>query len=252
MPKVPVLSTVQAAYFETWTKRAELAALATPAVVVLSILTAVIAWGPPTNFRLGLAILVQLIGLILLISPFSVAWLRFLILKSTQVDPRDAIRWGERERRVLGAYVRVTVFSVAALFLIQPFALSQAPALLLVGFAASIGFLVVYSRLLMHIPTAAMDGPKTVAEIWRLTENNGLRLAAIVLLSVLPPLLTSLIASSILTGLATGAGIAETLSFSLIASLVVHGFQFATLAFMLSALAKAFSILTPKQVISST
>ncbi len=248
MPKLPVLSTVQAAYLDTWNKRSELTALATPAVVILSVLTAILAWGPSSDARFAIALLVQFVGLVVLIAPFSVAWLRFLILEAQVVDPADALRWGQRQGRTLAAYVRITVFSVAALFLIEPFAQSQAPALILAGFAASIAFLVIYSRLLMQIPSIAMDRNATLSEVWQLTADNGFRLAGIVLLAVLPPLLASLIISGLLRGLAVTAGAAGTLTFSLISSIVLHTFQFATLAVMLAALARAFTTLTPKQV----
>ena len=248
MPKVSVLSTVQAAYADTWNNRGALAVLATPAVVILSLITAVIAWGPPNEFRTRATTVVGIVGLFIFIAPFSVAWLRYLLQASPNADPAEAMRWGTRQRRALGAYIRVMLISVLALLLLTPLAASQAPGPLLIGLVASVAVVVVYARLLMLVPCAAMDHATTIADVWRMTEQNGLRLTGVILLTVLPLLFLAQTIGGSVGGVARAMGAADALSFALIASVLAHAFQFLILGVMLAGLARAFDDLKPKQV----
>ncbi len=251
MAKLPVLATAQTAYRDTWAARRELMLLATPAVSALSILTVIIMWRLRNGADIGAAILIQIIGFIAFVTPFTVAWLRHLIVNESDGTARAALTWGKQQRRTLAVYLRIIAFSMISSALIQVFALGTAdqptPLILVAPFIA-VAVLVANARQFVQLPAEALGTRMSLSDVWKLTDGNGFRLTALLLLATLPTFLPTLIINQVLDGLASALHADTTLTFLLISGIVGHSLQFAGFAVLLAGYAEAFRFFTPKAV----
>ncbi len=251
MAKLPVLATVRTAYMDTWAARRELALLATPAVSALSILTVVIMLSLRNGANIGAGILVQIIGFIAFVTPFTVAWLRHLITNESDGTAWAAVTWGKPQRRALAVYLRIVAFSMISSALIQVFTLGTAAQPSPLIFAApfiAIAVLVANARQFVQLPSEALGNRMSLSDVWNLTDANGFRLTGVLLLTTLPTLLPTLIINQILDAVATALNADISLTFLLISGVVGHSLQFAGFAVLLAGFAQAYRVLTSKAV----
>ena len=251
MAKLPVLATVRSAYLDVWSTRQDLARLATPAVSILSLLSVATMWSLHGGANIGAVILVQLIGFIALVTPFSVAWLRRIIIHESSGSAWVALTWGRRQRRTLAVYLRIVVFSMISSVLIQIVTLgaSQQPSpLIFVAPIVSLAVLVANARQFVQLPPEALDMRLSLSDVWRLTDANGFRLTGVLLLTTLPTLVVLLVVSGILGALASALNAENSLTFFLVDGIVAHSMQFISFAVLLTAYAHAHTALTSKTV----
>ena len=187
-PRVPVWRTVVTAYRDTFANfGAFLKIAALP--LLLGIGVAVVlpeSETDPASHLLNIA-LATLLAVI-----FELSWYRFLLFGGAQSEVRLLPPWNARFRRFLGfSFLLLLPTAPAELFLLvlgsrEGEALATLYALAVLMYVTGIYFGL---RLTFALLWIAGDAPGRLAESWRSTRGNGLRLLLIFILVVLPPFL---------------------------------------------------------------
>ena len=198
--RLPIGRTVAAAYGAAF---ADLRTLLRAALFpfLLSLLLVVFSLAATSP---GAALFFGLLGLVPY-TLFGVSWHRFVLLGAARAMPPWVPPWRPRHWRFLGYVVIVTVIGYG---LVLPFGLlaggllggaggllggegSDAAALPFLGLLLFLGLLVLYvtMRLSFVFPAAAVDETYGLAETWRHTRGQGLRLMGAMILALLPMLL---------------------------------------------------------------
>jgi hypothetical protein len=194
--RLPVIQTVSAAYgFVFGNLRWFLRAALVP--YVMSTLLFALQVQVPADESPGLALLLVALGLIPY-TLFAVSWHRLALLGSTAAEPPLVPPWRPRHTRFLGFFILVSLigyFVVLLLgFLVGGLVMAGAeelPTLVLVLLVPSVMIAMFYLtlRLSFVFPAISVDERYGLAESWRHTAGQGLRLLAAMTLAVLPMVL---------------------------------------------------------------
>ncbi len=256
MKQLPVIGTAIDAYTFVWENRRDFLLLAFLPIVIGAIADTVLRGflvpdadvpaepgaADLTQPRLG-ALVSAFVTLVLYVM-FAVAWhRRFLAEEQTTVGA--ALRWGPRHMRFLTRFFALVLFMVAVGFgvggsLTIGGEAGPGPLRLLLLIGALVGTLLVYSRLLLIFPAAALDEKVSPLDSWRLTRGNSWRMVGISFLPIVPIWIASIfVAVPVLSGIA-GLGLQGSLTATLVASLIEQAFVFAGVAVTVSALSIAY------------
>ncbi len=148
---------------------------------------------------------------------FGVAWHRVILLGGAAAAPLLVPRWTARQWRFLG-YALLFAVAIYAVGILPRLVLGEllvtgqpdpaaAPSglALLAILVLSIALLILFMRLSFVFPAVSVDESYGLADSWRHTQRQGLRLVAAMLLTIIPILLLYLVAISILQGVSPRA-----------------------------------------------
>ena len=174
---------------------------------------------------------------------FSVAWHRKFLIPDQTGTVLQAIRWGQRQTRFFLIALALTALSIGILFVVGPIVgfLGFGPAR---GFGAWFAILVmvglVYVRLSLLFPAAAVDHRMSLGECWDFTQGNGRRILLVIGLVWIPVVLAMVVIGfSLLIGFSgTESPIAE-FGFAL----VTESLNFVGIALGVSSLSIAYRYL---------
>ena len=255
--KLAILSTARGAYSFVWQHRRRFFSLAFPAIVVLSILTAIVAWFWPLAGVAGQEIGwgeigVDVGGLVLWIM-FAVAWHRRYLVPAESTTVGNAFKWQWRQTRFL--LVTMGISLLVALGVSLSVLLGVALDAMLSGGAGvetslylvfPLVALYVYARLSLLFPAAAVDRRLGFVECFKLTRGNGWRLVATWILVIAPFWIALSIGLAMTAILGTFGGMTGTL----IGTLFHQGLNFAGIAIGVSALSIAYRELVPANAVT--
>jgi hypothetical protein len=215
MAELPVLATAAEAYDFCWASRVRFALLASPYVALLVAFRAGEQFSVTPNATFAVAA-VAAYGFVLVV--FAIAWHRAYLLPDSPVGIREVFRWHRRQPlffldalKVAPLYLALTagwqyfyLYGGTLIVSIFPAYRRYAPdevqvfsiyfdhgvphslgTMAVIGAAAGI-FSYLYARIALVFPATAIDRRMSLRRCWRLTQGNGLRLAVVLLLSVLP------------------------------------------------------------------
>ena len=114
------------------------------------------------------------------------------------------------------------------------------PVKLLALFGALVGIMLVYSRLLLILPAAALDEKMSLSDSWRLTRGNSWRMVGISFLPSIPMLIVMVFASVAVLSAISASGLRESLTAMLVANLLGQALFFIGVAVTVSALSIAY------------
>ena len=246
--RLPVLATARDAYAFVWRHRRRFFALAFPAIVVLSILTALVVrlptWAPSAGDgaavgnKFGWGDIVGTVAELALWVMFAVAWHRRYLVPAEATTVGAALRWQRRQNRFL--LVALGISGVVFLGGALAGALAYfGPGGTMIYPASALAFLFalyVYARLALLFPAAAVDHHLGFTECFKLTRRNGWRLVAILALVVAPFWVALSVGVAATVALGTVGGLTGTL----IGTLFHQGLNFAGIAVGVSALSIAY------------
>ena len=200
--KLPVWEIVKETYAFLWAARRDLVAIASVPVLGLTILNTLMTevFGAPGMFtefqsRAGsdgyLAWPINIIAVAIYVM-FAVAWHRRYLVSGEQMTVWTALRWDARKTRFLLRLIGATI--LGSLIMLVPMALialgvstavhmggnSSVADSIVAGAATGIAGLVllylIYARLYLWLPAAAVDDPTGLHGLWRLGRGNTWRL----------------------------------------------------------------------------
>ncbi len=260
MKQLPVIGTVTDAYAFVWENRRDLLLLAFLPVAIGAIAETLLR----TIFMPGAeipadpevaggarpslgAVISALVALALYVM-FAVAWhRRFLAQELTTVAA--ALRWGPRQMRFLARFFTLALVMIAAGFVlggsltigaVAATGSGPGPLRLLALAGVLVGIVLVYSRLLLIFPAAALDEKMSLTDSWRLTRGNSWRMVGISFLPFFPIWIASAFVSVPILSAISGLGLQQSLTAMLVANLVEQAFVFTGVAVTVSALSIAY------------
>lgn len=200
------------------------------------------------GLRPGLGSVISALVALVLYVMFAVAWhRRFLAQEQTTVG--TALRWGPRQMRFLARFLALAMVMIAVGFVlagsltvgaVAAAGSGTGPVKLLALFGALVGIMLVYSRLLLIFPAAALDERMSLTDSWRLTRGNSWRMVGISFLPFFPIWIVSALVSVPILAAVSALGLAGSLTATLVASLLEQVFVFAGVAVTVSALSIAY------------
>jgi len=260
MQPLPVVSTIMTAYRFVWDDRQAFARVATVPVIVLalvgSLVGALVPEAPlpppgedgqidPRDLPIDVGALFRALLSLVFYVMFAVAWHRKWLLPNESVTVWSALRWDGRKTAFLGRLVMLIALAVLGALPVTIVVVAMAQAALLpLQFGAAlivIMVLMTFSRLSILLPAAAIDDRLGIKDCWLLTRRNGLRLFSIVVVPTLPVSLAQVVAVSAVFSLMAGAGLAETLTGTLIVTLLAETFSYVGIAVGVSALSVSYA-----------
>ena len=258
MQRLLIIPTLIEAYRFVWRERRDFVSLAFPLVAVLSLVGAALVWQArpdeaPTEggYPVALAIVGLVLGLLSLafVVMFSVAWHRKYLVAHEASTVAAALRWSPRQTRFLWLVVGLGVIVTAVIFTgaIGPLLLvasasggAPGPAVLFLLAPAVVGALLVYARLSLLLPAAALDHYLRFRRCWELTQGNGWRLVLIIVLASLPIWTASAVISYVTNGIVGATDLAGSLSANFLAMLIDQATGFVGIAIGVSVLSIAY------------
>lgn len=256
--QLPAFDIITESLRDTWQNRRDFAAFALLPVLALSIvwtLTIAAIGELPANIedpsqvppeiaaRLFFGISVYGFVSLIFYTLFAVPWHRRTLIGPESVTVGAALRWGRRQSRFLGRllliFINITVLSFI-LFVLLANVIPIGPATMGPIFSAVLIVLsLVYARLAMVLPAAAIDTRMRFAEAARLTKGNSWRVMFSV---VLVPLIVWFVGGMAL--LLAVSPLAELIGSSItaqfIVSLIRHTVNFVGFAIGITALSLAY------------
>ncbi|MDP6428608.1 MAG: hypothetical protein QGH73_00715 [Rhodospirillales bacterium] len=218
--KLPVWGTMTHTYRFFWAERRQFWLLALPAIAVVSLLSALADWSVITansgridalSQRSRLqelplsAIILTLVATVAGIWAYvcySVAWHRSYLVPGEQVTIGSCYLWRARQGRFLWTLIKVALITALAwipasivFVIVAGFGAwsaggggfsAQGPGVLMAMALIGLLIAVVYARLAVLLPAAAVDDVMTIGRVWALTRGNGWRLLGIVILVSIP------------------------------------------------------------------
>ncbi len=251
-----------------WDNRLDLLRMVAAPVLALSICSVVIsltltseppadpkAPGPSHIVATLLSYALQMVFYVM----FAVAWHRRCLRSEEQTTILSALKWDRRKTLFLARFFVILLIMIAA---------SLPPALVvaIAGGGASMGLaaggvggtstgpllvefikavaivlvLLVQTRLALWLPAAALDHKMTLMEAWVIGRRNSWRLVAIFLLSAAPIMLAAILVGSALSAVAGISGLAGTITFRFIVTLVMLLVYYIVIAASVSALSISY------------
>ncbi len=192
MPRLAIFATAGAAYRFVWRARRDFLALAFPAILALAIVT--VAIQSFARGGRGLDLVISIVAAIVWVV-FSVAWHRRFLLPGEVHTVAAALSWRRRHTRFLLVTLALyaTIMVVVAAGSIAPILLAsgasnnvQSAVSFAVIVIAVIGGMLLFVRLSLLFPAAAINHALTVRDCWERTAGNGWRLLAISVIVGLP------------------------------------------------------------------
>ena len=276
--KLPIFEIVVQAYGFVWAHRTEFWKLAIPAIVIVSISSAVFSWGLWTlfgkaqsfgeylensiNLEINLKIvdfesffwlwLAAMIVFAIVFCMYSVAWHRLYLVPEEQAIARAAYRWGGRQWRFLFNWVKVF------LVMIPPFIVAEIVVLGIAFVATAAAFIIsqillwlvvgwFYARFSMVFPSTAADAHMKLREGWRFSKGNGWRLLWIIVFVALPVGIVTWPVNFAVSVLLFGTGAISSLTANLLTALLGQFFGFIGIAVGVSALSISYKRLMDAQ-----
>ena len=188
MNPLPIIQTVLltvAAIQKNWSSL--LVGIAIPAVCI-TIIELLVSQLPP-NFLTALLTFA-------LTTPFhalfAIVCHRTVILGSDSLPNPYGMFWSDRELRFVGWTIALFVLTLLLVFSIGALAaalmLSTSSSIVSLVFAVVVwlGFIYIYTRLSLLFPATAVDEQASFIRAWQLSENNGMRMIAVALITVGP------------------------------------------------------------------
>ena len=251
--QLPVFDIITEACQDAWQNRRDVAAVAFLPVLGVSIVGTVMAAmiGDPrvviddpaqvstlVVLRTFFGITVNWLFGIAFYSLFAVAWHRRTLVGPEAVTIGVAMRWGQRQWRFFRRLVLLAINLMALMFFLTILLMSFVPiALLLSGLLIAVGL--VYARVSLVLPAAAIDTPMTFAQSAKLTAGNSWRMMLAV--AVLP-LVVMLIGSIavLVVALLLGDIVTSSISVQLALSLLAQSVNYVGFALGITALSLAY------------
>lgn len=160
--------------------------------------------GEDSLFRLVAMLLVNVIAITL----FAVSWHRLSLLGE---KPRLLPRIGSEHMRF--AFLSLALIFATTLIALSGVTLAASATAGLVVLFAMILVVVIYLKLSMMFPAAALDQPCTVAQSWRMTKGSAFTLFWALVLGIIPMffalMLLGMIIASVIAGLLAGSALGD-------------------------------------------
>lgn len=259
-------ATLLETYRFMWESRRDLWAYALLPVVLVALVKTLVLWGiagaeaffdpqplplfDPNDpgivaaFRRVIAVtLISMIASLLAYALFAVAWHRRFLVGNEGQTVGAAMRWGRRQWRFIGRFVGLMVIVAVFGSLVSiPVAVVSTTAPILGVLAFFTVFVIVglvYGRLLLVLPAAAMDDPIGFRDSAELTKGRSWLMFGIGILPPIPVLLAMAIVLNPLTDALAGL-IGPSVSLLLVIFLLEQAFTFAGVAAGVTALSIAY------------
>lgn len=269
---LPVGDLVAETYRFLWNNRRDMLRLIALPVLALSILTVAIGIGigdrpapgekPPGTYFFGQFLLV--VASTVFYVMFAVAWHRRCLKPAEQQTIWTALRWDQRKTRflmrsiVIGLVVAAAALAVFLISSIIAAVIGGGSAIggiegkavprglvMAITLATLIPALLLNARLALWLPAAAVDQPLTLPEAWQAGDSRSWRLFAILLMVSAPGVALLMLTLPLLASTGAALGIAGTLTFALVKSLVATFIHYLTIAAGVSGLSMAYRRLRP-------
>ncbi len=270
--KLPVWGIMIDTYRFFWAERRQFWLLAVPAVVVVSMLSALADWSlataeaetaiDPTRSQplpvsaIFLTVISALAGIWAYVS-YSIAWHRSYLYPVENVTIGSCYSWGGRQWRFLGTLIKIGILFAGAstliVFGIFLFSGTGARSLSGIGFS-SFGPMVmlamlfglaligaVYVRLSVWLPAVALDQTLSLGEVWTLTRGNGWRLLAVIMLVSIPIGIILIPVTAVMNFAASTAPDYGPLTTGLVQHLMVQFLSYIYIALGISALSVCYA-----------
>jgi hypothetical protein len=273
MIKLPVLAIVREAYAFLWRQRRVFWALAVPGVIVVAIVGAVVVWlefkqlgyipvgtVPPGTvaggwkfFSVFLMTLGHSLFYFLVVILYSVAWHRAYLLPGEAVTVGSAYHWRMRQTRFLVNYLKIFVTLVPVFLLFVALLIAIGPIVKATGtvflalpiqlaYVAVGGY--IFARCSLLFPATAIDRHMDFWQGVKLSEGNGWRLLAIIVLVAIPVTVVTLPLNVLIQVFVPKTGLLGTLTGNLVLSLVTDFIAFIGVAVGVTALSISYKYLT--------
>ena len=273
--RLPVWRIMIHTYRFFWAERRQFWLLAVPAIIVVSMLSALADWsvaraaaeridividGPAFQALPVSAIFLTVIaaaGSIWAYVSYSIAWHRSYLYPEENVTIATCYNWGGRQWRFLWTLIKISmVFAGAsALIVFGLFLFSGTGLRSLSGFGiSSFGPMVltamlftfaligaVYARLSVWLPAVALDRTLTLGQVWALTRGNGWRLLAIVVAVTIPIGIVLIPVTAVMNFAAGTAPDYGPLTSALVQNLMVQFLSYIYIALGISALSVCYA-----------
>lgn len=268
MKKLAIRDSIMDVLGFLWTNRPDLFRMIAAPVLALSVIntaaTALIPKPvtPATEVEASATIVTALlIGVsFIFYVMFAVAWHRRCLKPEEQTTIWTALRWDKRKTQFMirslviavilvsvavsvGVIVAIVGGGIGLVTTVGTGAEGKAVPTLLGAAATMIIVVFVFlmnSRLALWLPAATVDDNLTLMETWVLARGNTWRIFAIVLLASAPGILLFFVVDSVVKLASQSLGMADTLTFRLIASLALNVANYIVIAIGVSALSTIY------------
>ncbi|MBT3885253.1 MAG: hypothetical protein HOO19_11990 [Rhodospirillaceae bacterium] len=218
--KLPVWGIMILTYRFFWAERRQFWLLAVPAIIVVSMLSALAEWSVARAAaeRIDIVIdrtsiealpvsamfltVIAAVASIWAYVSYSIAWHRSYLYPAENVTIGSCYNWGGRQWRFLGTLIKITILFAGATTLIffglvlfsgtgvrgiSGFGFSSFGPMVMFAMLFAFALIgAVYARLSVWLPAVALDQTLSLGQVWALTRGNGWRLLAIIVLVTIP------------------------------------------------------------------
>ncbi len=245
-----------------WVERRNFFAMALLPVVALSIIGSVLALLfpdpiltvdkesgiPSINFMIIPLLLVNIV----FYAMFAIAWHRKWLMGESDITIYSALKWDKRKTKFITRLIQVFLLSFATIFALRIF-LSLLPGT--TGFlTSSLGMMLViacitlvFARLSLLLPAAAVDDEMSVKDCFIMTNGNSWRLGILVILPPIPLTILQLVSHMVLFNIFDTLGVSSSLFAGLIFNLVEQALNYIGIAVGVSALSMAYIFFKEKK-----
>jgi hypothetical protein len=277
--ELPVFSIVREAYAFVWRERSLFWSLALPGIIVLSLFGAVSQWliwveaGRPANFALYMAntmenglstafVISMVVGVFLywaVLTLYSVAWHRAYFGVAARPTAASTYRWRGRQTQFFFNYVKIGLLLIPVMLVVSvvvglvmgivaiPFAAGgfSTAAVLIITVGSQIvvwgvvGWL--FARFSLLFPATAVDEHMKFRAGWRFTRGNGWRILWIMVVAALPFWVVMVPVSFVFKIIMMQSGLSESLTATLVNTLLWQIVAFAIAAIGVSALSISYA-----------
>lgn len=251
---VPVAETIRLAYAGVF---GQIGLVARAALLPFMLSTVLVVPALTAGDNLAMVLVVSLLRLIPY-TLFGVAWHRLILLGARVAPPVVFPGWQRRHWRFYGFALAITALttalvmavSLAALAIVgdgaAPESAGPRPAELAAGLLAILLLLYLMLRFSFVFPAVAVEESYGLADAWRHTKGQGLRLMLVIFLVLTPVLVSGWLLIGLLVGMLigpAGAGIGTTAG-TTAAYILGSALGYVSLALSLSVISSAFRICT--------
>ena len=256
---MPAMQYLIKAFEYCWTNRKDLTALAFLPVTVLALSNTLIAHLYPApiisltenqqDFDINHYRLLSVPISLILQSMFSVALFRYFLLHEENISIYSALKWNHHKTRflirflqILGIFALISFASFTLMGLLSGANIGSISGLHIIGFFLL--FLVLYAKLMMTLPAAAIGEEMSLKKSWEISTGNIWRIVAITALPFIPITIASIIIGNIMTGFFSLEQIVDSLTLKTIYNFVTEFLSYIYVAVMTVAIGYAYQYLT--------
>ena len=266
--KLPILACISESYEFLWSHRSEfLRMCALPVLILAFVHTIAFSIFPQQGLSPPIkAFALREAAAIFLYAMFGVAWHRRFLRRTEQITIWEALRWDSRKTLFFIRFITVAICATIAalpIFLILLFesktldglsifsgsiGINQRNLIVILVFVSASLWMLIFTRLSLWLPAAAVDEKHSIISIWRLGKENGWSLVAITLGAMLPLAFLISLALSLVVSIVTSLGIQSNLTGLLITGLALGFTKYLALAAEITALSIAYRKLSSPNI----